>query len=423
MRFWILGCNHRSASIDVRERLAFSEPEIDRALAQLRAEYSNLECVLLSTCNRVEIYTASESESGPGRGALLESLFHSRGAGREELEPYFYEYENAEAVRHLFEVASSLDSMVVGEAQIPAQVRQAYQFATARGHAGKRMHVLFQSALKAARRIAGETEIQKRRVSIPSVAVADFASQIFDRFDDKNTLVVGAGEMAEETLRYLFERGAGRLVVVNRTAERAAELAARWNGAARPWDQLLDALAEADLVVSTTGASEPIVRTADFERIAGRRGARPLFVLDLAVPRDFEPAISDRPGVYLYSVDDLKTACDRNRAARDRELPAARRILDAELDRFFADLHLRATSPVLQRLQQDWERLKEEELRRLYQKLPELDDRSQSEIARSFDRFVGKLLHPPMESLRDESRHGIPGALIEALAKLFRIKD
>jgi glutamyl-tRNA reductase len=332
-------------------------------------------------------------------------------------------------VRHLFAVAASLDSMVVGEPQILAQVKQAYQVATEEGTTGPLLHAAFQAALKTAKRVAGETTIQHRRVSIPSVAVADFAQQIFERFDDKRTLVVGAGDMAEETLQYLKDQGARDVTVVNRSPDRAAELAQRWGGRTRPWDELLDAIAESDVVVSTTAADEPIVNREQFLAVEQRRrlGSKlhsgPLFILDLAVPRDFDPAIGDRPEVYLYSVDDLRAACERNRALRDKELPAAMRIIRQETERFAAELHHRATGPIIRQLKAGWEKPKEEELRRLFNKLPDLDERGRAEIREAFDRLLAKLLHPPLESLRDASRHGIPNALADALARLFRLKD
>jgi glutamyl-tRNA reductase len=190
-----------------------------------------------------------------------------------------------------------------------------------------------------------------------------------------------------------------------------------------PWEQLLPALAGADLVVSTTGAEEPIVTLAGFLSVEASRGGGPLFVLDLAVPRDFDPAIAERPGVYLYCLDDLRQTCELNRAERDRELPAARRIVEQESGRFMADLRHRATGPIIRQLRRGWEKLKEDELRRLLNKLPALDERGQAEIRESFDRLINKLLHPPLESLRDEARHGIPKALMDALARLFQLRD
>ena len=423
MKVQVVGLSHQNASIAVRERLAFSSEQTSAALERLRQQFPEVEVVLLSTCNRVELYTATEGDSVPTRFELAEFLARFHGLESSGLAEHLYQRTDEAAIRHLFTVASSLDSMVVGETQILSQVKQAYQSATERECTGPLTHAAFQAALKAARRVAGETAVHQRRVSIPSVAVADFAQQIFERFDDKKTLVIGAGETAEETLRYLQEQGAQDVTVINRHVERAEELASRWRGRAAPWERLPEALAQADLVISTTGAEEPIVTLDRFRTIEASRYQRPLFVLDLAVPRDFDPAIGDRPGVYLYSIDDLRQACERNRRARDRELPAAMRIIDQETRRFMADLHHRATGPVIQRLRKGWEEPKEEELRRLFHKLPDLDEHARDEIRQSFDRLVAKLMHPPLESLRDEARHGIPNALLEALTKLFKLKD
>jgi glutamyl-tRNA reductase len=255
------------------------------------------------------------------------------------------------------------------------------------------------------------------------VAVADFARQIFERFDDKQTLVIGAGEMAEETLRYLQEEGARQITVVNRNFQRAEELAERWQGRAEPWERLADALRAADLVVSTTGAGEPVVTLDRFRSIETSRPQGPLFVLDLAVPRDFDPAIGERPDVYLYAIDDLQAACEDNRRRREKELPAARRIVDEETARFMAEFYHRATGPVIRQLKRGWQRPKEEEIERLLSRLPQLDEKGREEVRRSFDRLINKLLHPPLESLRDESRRGVPSALIEALSRLFQLKD
>jgi glutamyl-tRNA reductase len=313
--------------------------------------------------------------------------------------------------------------MVLGEPQILAQVKDAYELAVGQDSAGPLLHAVFQSALRAARRVAGETDIHRRRVSVPSVAVADFARQIFERFDDKHVVVIGAGEMAEETLRYLRDEGVHQITLVNRSYERAGDLAARWQGRAVAWDQLAEALATSDIVVSTTGATEPIVTLADFGRIERARFGRPMFILDLAVPRDFDSAIGNRPDIYLYSIDDLEETCRRNRQQRDRELPGAMRIVEREAARFMREISHRAVGPVIQQLRQGWQKPKEEELERLLKKLPNLDDRSKEEIRQSFDRLVNKLLHPPLTSLRDESREGVPRTLLNALARLFQLKD
>ncbi|MGQ9574297.1 MAG: glutamyl-tRNA reductase [Thermoguttaceae bacterium] len=421
MNLQMLGCSHHNTPIEVRERLAFSAEQARFALRQLREEFPEIEAVLLSTCNRVELYAASEHAPCPSAAQLGGFLARFHGLEPEGIAGHLVLLTGEEAVRHLFRVAASLDSMVVGEPQILAQVKQAYQQATEAGATGPLLHAAFQAALKTARRVAGETAIQQRRVSIPSVAVADFAQQIFERFDDKKTLVIGAGEMAEETLRYLKDQGAQDLTVINRNAQRAAELARRWGGRTRAWEELLPALAAADLVVSTTAAGQPIVRLDQFLSIELARSGRPLCILDLAVPRDFDPAIGLRPEVYLYSVDDLHQACEANRRQRDKELPAAMRIIQQETDRFMADLHHRRSGPVIRQLKQQWEKPKQEELRRLLNKLPELDEASRQEIRQAFERLVNKLLHPPLETLRDQSRRGAPSELLDALAKLFKL--
>jgi len=423
MKMQVVGCSHHGTSIAVRERLAFTAEQTLEALDRWRRVFPRVEAVLLSTCNRVEVYAASESVELPGFSQVADFLARFHELDPAEVSEYFYEHAGPSAVRHLFCVASSLDSMVLGEPQILAQVKQAYQAATAQDSTGPLTHVTFQAAIRAARRVAAETAIKRRRVSIPSVAVADFAQQIFERFDDKHTVVIGAGEMAEETLQYLRDEGAQRITVVNRSPQRAAELAEKWHGRVVPWEQLDEALGSADLIISTTAAGRPVVTLEQFKQIERARARRPLFILDLAVPRDFEPAIGDRPEVYLYSVDDLQAACDSNRRQRDKELPAALRIVQQETDRFMAEMHHRATGPVIEQLKNGWQKPKEQELQRLLGKLPELDDRARDEIRRSFDRLLNKLLHPPLESLRDESRYGIPHVLLDALSRLFNLKD
>ena len=423
MNVEVIGCSHHGTSIAIRERLALGPEEAAEALDQWRRVFRNVEAVLLSTCNRVEVYAASDSAALPAceQVAAFLARFHKLDAA--DVLPHLYSYQGDVAVRHLFAVSASLDSMVLGEPQILAQVKQAYQAATERDTTGPLLHAAFQTAIRVARRVTNETTVHQRRVSVPSVAVADFARQIFERFDDKETLIIGAGEMAEETLRYLHEEGECRITVANRHFERAAGLAQRWHGRARPWEELESALAAADLVISAAGADEPIVSMDQFRLVAASRRQRPLCILDLAVPRNFDPAIGTWPDVYLYSIDDLQAACQRNRAQRDKELPAAMRIIDQETSRFMADLYHRATGPVIQQLKEGWQKPKEQELQRLLGRLPNLDERARDEIRQSFDRLVNKLLHPPLESLRDESRDGIPHVLLDALARLFQLRD
>ncbi len=424
MKLQLIGCSHHNASIELRERLAFTPAQTREALDRFRVRFPRSEAVLLSTCNRIEMFTACEDpHGGPSHEELVDFLAGFHGVEPYEVFDELFERTGEDAVRHLFTVAASIDSMVVGESQILAQVRQAYQLANERQSTGPLTHSVFQAAVRVARRVATETTLSERRVSIPSVAVVDFGRSLFERFDDKKVLLIGAGEMGEETIRFLCDEGATDITVVNRNPERAARLAARFGGQSAAWDALLDQVAEADLVVSTTGAERPVVRLEDFRRIEERRAQRTLFVLDLAMPRDFEPSVGDCLGVYLYSIDDLRATCDKNRKERDKELPAARRIVEQETVRFMADLYHRATGPIIKRLKQGWQQPAEDELRRLFNKLPELDERSRAEIRTAFDRLVNKLLHPPLESLRDEARSGVPHGLLDALKRLFQLKD
>jgi glutamyl-tRNA reductase len=421
MTLRVLGCSHRNTPVSIRERLAFNPEQARTALCELQKNFADVEAVLLSTCNRTELYVAAETQAVPTSRQLAEFLGQFHKMDPAVVQEHFHEQVDREAVDHLFTVASSLDSMVVGEPQILAQVKQAYQLATDQKTTGPLTHAIFQAATRAARCVASETAIHQRRVSIPSVAVADFARQIFERFDDKKTLVIGAGEMAEETLRYLRDEGVVDVTVINRSRQRAEELAQRWNGNVQDWEKLTKSLGTADLVVSTTGAEEPIVTLDRFKQIESQREQRPLFILDLAVPRDFDAAIGDRLGVYLYSIDDLSVVCERNRNERDKELPKAMRIIEHEADRFMADLHHRATGPIIKRLKQEWQELKDAELERLLNKLPELDDRGKAEISQSFDRLINKLLHPPLVSLKEESRQAVPHGLLDALGRLFHL--
>ncbi len=424
MKLQMVGCSHHSSSLVLRERLAFDRAQAGEALDRWRLRYPATEAVLLSTCNRVEIYTAWDTGmAGPDHQQVAQFLAEFHGIDLGAIFDDLFEQSGEAAVRHLFTVAASLDSMVLGEPQILAQVKQAYQLAQQHESAGPLTHEMFQAALRVAKRVAAETSIYRRRVSVASVAVGEFARDIFDRFDDKQVLVIGAGEMGEEALRYLRDEGAQQLTIINRSPERAAAMAQQFNGRAAPWEQLDELLVTADLVVSTTGATEPIVTLAAFQRIEPRRYQRPLLILDLAVPRDFEPAIGDCLGVYLYSIDDLEAVCQRNRRQRDDELPAAVAIIEFETQRFMEDLHHRATGPIVERLRASWQNVREAELDRLFNKLPDLSEPQREEIRRSFERYVNKMLHPPLEQLRDDSRHGHPHGLLEALKRLFRLRE
>lgn len=425
MKLRMIGCSHHRSGVAVRERLAFTEEQAAEALQQWKEERPQNEAVLLSTCNRVEFYAAADGDDLPPCPRLMaRHLAVRHDLSVDQLYPELITLRDEQVVNHLFHVAASLDSMVLGEPQILAQVKQAYDLAASLGAAGPMTHGCFQAALRVGKRVAAETSLHRHRVSIPSVAIADFAGRIFERFDDKRVLVVGAGEMADETLRYLTGKGARRITIVNRDPLRAAQLASEWNGESASLTNLTNEVIRADLIISTTGAQEPIVTLPHYQReVAPHRGQRPLFILDLAMPRDFDPRIGDELAVYLYSIDDLHDACNRNRKARERELPLAERIIGEEREKFFVDARHRISAPVIARLRSGLEEPKRAELDRLFNKLPDLNEADRDEVRRFADRLVNKMLHAPMESIRDESREGSPRRLLDALSRLFQLKE
>ncbi|MFO7905834.1 MAG: glutamyl-tRNA reductase [Pirellulaceae bacterium] len=424
MKLQLLGCSHHASSLELRERLAFAPNQLGDALRKLQQRFPNTEAVLLSTCNRVELYVAT-SDRGPlpDHQQLIAFLASYHHLEANTLSRELYYYQGREAVRHLFLVAASLDSMVVGEAQILSQVKQAFAAAEQEQSHGPVTHHVFQAAYRVAKRVANETEISRRRVSIPSVAVSEYAKQLFETFQDKNILLLGAGEMGEETLRYLKDEGAQTVAILNRNPERAKPLAEKLGASVDDWQHLENRITWADLIVSTTASRETIVTVEQFETVQKQRAERLLFVLDLAVPRDFDPRIAQFSNVYLYCIDDLQAICDKNRKAREREWPKAARIVDEETVRCVSDWYHRATAPTIQRLHQQADQVKNDEIQRLLNKLGNIDPHSEKEIKRAFDRLTKKLLHPPLESLRDEARTGPPHGLLAALRHLFQISE
>lgn len=422
MKVQLIGCSHQTCSLEIREQVAIAMHQIPAALEQFRARFPTAEAVLLSTCNRTELYAAGEPAAVPSAGDLSSFLAEVTGADISISEDQLFSHSGPDAIRHLFTVAASLDSMVLGEPQILSQVKQAYRVASDENCAGRLTHSAFQSAIRVAKRVANETSIHRNRVSIPSVAIGDFARNIFERLDDKSVLLIGAGEMAEESLRYLKEFGARNITILNRSQERAAGLAKQFIGTARPWKDLQPLLIEADIVISTTAATEPIMTRDQFRPIEAARFQRPLFIVDLALPRDFDPAIGDCLGVYLYSIDDLAKVCDENRKSREKEMPKAIEIIDRETDRFMAELSDRSTGPTIRRLRESADQIRNAELSRLMNRL-DVDHDTQNEIERSFERLVNKMLHPPLESLKEESSEQDQAHLLDAIRRLFRLRD
>ena len=426
MNLQVIYCNHQTASLDIRERLAFTDEEqLADAYTQLRDRFPNSEAVVLSTCNRVELYTAQENAAAaPTHDELAGFLSNFHGVPVEEFLGDLLQHSGAEAVGHLFRVCSSIDSMVLGEPQIVSQVKEAYRQAEANEACGPLTNALFQCAIRVSKRVRSETRLAEGRVSIASVAVGEFARGIFDRFDDKTVLVIGAGEMAEETLQYLQDDGVRDVLVVNRNPERARELAAKWGGNGFGMERLEELLPGADVVVAATGADQPIVDVEMFARVRDGQRDRPVFVLDLGAPRDVAPEVSGLDdNVFLYDVDDLQETCERNRKSRSQEIVRALSIIENESDRFMQDVYHRATGPIVKRLREQWSDVSQKEMDRLRSKLSHLGDADIDQVEQTVNRIVNKLLHPPLEALRDEARDGTPPGLLDALSRLFHIRD
>lgn len=424
MNLQIVGCSHHLSSVVVRERLAFSDAQARTFLRNFYQQFPDSEAVLLATCNRTEFYAASHESHGiPSTHEMMEMLAISRDCKIGDVQSDLFQLSNQEAVKHLFTVAASLDSMVVGEGQILSQVKNAYQLATEENSAIPVSHRVFQAAIRVAKRVANETEVHANRVSVPSVAIGLFARQIFERLDNKRCLVLGAGEMAEETLNYLIAYGGDDIVICNRTHAKAVELAEKFDGKVAGWDELSGELAKADLVVSATGASEPVITSNIYQSIQKQRHQRPLFLLDLAIPRDIDPKIGDELNVYLFTIDDLQSECERNKKARMNEWPKAEKIIEQETTRFIREMTLRSGGATISQLKQQANIVKAAELERLMNRLEGLSEADRTQIEYAFNRLVNKILHPPLEALRSESMRGNSNSLLDALKRLFQLGD
>jgi len=426
MNIQVLGCSHHVADAAIREKIAFSPAEIPSFLSAFYEAFSQAEALLLSTCNRTELYTlGGHPDLLPSRKEMINLVAQQKAIAPEQLDRSMFHHRDEGAIKHLFAVSSSLDSMVVGESQILSQVKQAYELAVEMRTSTPLIHQTFDSAIRVARRVSNETDIHKNRVSVPSIAINVLAKQIFERLGNKQILVLGAGEMAEESLTYLKAEDANNITVANRTLEKAHQLAERFGGKTIPWSNILSEIASSDLVISTTGAAQPIVTLADFKSIQGARKLKPLFILDLAIPRDFENSVGSEADVYLYSLDDLQAECERSLKNRKSQWPKALGIVDQETGRFYKDLRRRASGSTIASLKKQANELRDDELKRLLNRLEAASDKDKKQIEIAFNRLVNKILHPPLESIREESdadQTGAPGGLLEAMKQLFKLE-
>jgi len=419
MSLILLGINHKTAPIELRERVAIPRERLAASATSLMEITGVREAMILSTCNRVEILTAVEST----KVNIAEFLHKHLSIDPALLAPHLYEYHDRDAIRHLFRVAASLDSMVVGEPQILGQVKDAYTVAREAGTVSTQLEPLLQSAFAAAKKVRSETEIGSTSVSIASVAV-DLAQKIFGSLSGKRVFLVGAGKMSELAARHLIRHGAGTILVTNRTQERAVQMAARFQGAAAPqvipWDDMRSAASSADIVITSTGAPEPIFRKADGQAFLHKRKNRPMFFIDIAVPRDVDPAMNRLEGIFLYDIDDLQSVAAAHLAERSREAADAEAMIAADVERYHSKLKTVNVAPAIVGLQQKAEELRQAELRRVQSRLGGLTADQLAAVEALSRGLVNKFLHPPMQALKQAARDG-DLSRIEAIRETYSL--
>jgi glutamyl-tRNA reductase len=393
----VVGVNHKTAPIGVRERVAIPRGELPEVVRALAAQPGVTECMIVSTCNRVEILAAvSEAESG-----IQQFLGRRFGIADSELAPHLYEHKGQEAIRHVFRVAASLDSMVVGESQILGQVKEAFAVARAEGTVGGQLETLLQGAFNAAKKVRTETEIGANSVSIASVGV-ELARKIFGSLEGRTVYLVGAGKMSELAARHLAQQGANRIMVSNRTPERAHKLAEPYGGKVIPYEQMYEAAAQADIVITSTSAPHPIFGREHGTSFLHKRRNRPMFFIDLAVPRDVDPEMGKLEGVFVYDVDDLQAVAAAHIAERKNVATEAEALVEREVERFHLRRKAVNAAPAIVALQKQAEELRQSELKRA--KLAGMSEEQLAAVEALTRGLVNKFLHPPMQALKQAAR-------------------
>jgi glutamyl-tRNA reductase len=417
----LLGVSHRTAPIELRERLDFSSRDVDAVVESLAARSSASESVVLSTCNRSEIYVAGHDLSR-AREELVGFLSEFHQLPRDTFLPHLFSYGDMAAARHLFRVASGLDSLVVGEPQILGQVKSAFQTASEHRRTGPLLTKTFNWAFGVGKRVRTETALGEGAVSV-SFAAVTLARKIFGRLDGRRVLVVGAGEISALTAQHLRSHGVAEMAITSRTPAHADELAAAVGGRAVPWADLKRAMATADIVVTATGSQRPIVLREDVEAVLGRRRGDPLFIIDLALPRDVDPAVGEIEQVFLYNVDDLQGIVQENIARRSTEIERAEAIVDEELQRFSRWQRSRRVVPTIVALRQRFEDVRRQELQRLDVRLAGLPPEARSRVDEITRLIVEKLLLDPTEQLKVLPDDETQAAYTEAVSRVFRLGD
>src|SRR5712671_4803877 len=418
MRYQLIGVNHKSAPLELRERLAIPESRLPETCRDLTAHPGIEEGMIISTCNRVELVTHTTNGSADLRG-FLHDHFHLTS---EELDSHLYEFREKDAVRHLFRVASSLDSMVVGEAQILGQVKEAYATARAVGSVRGQLDQLFTRAFAVANRVRTETAVGSSSVSIASVAV-ELAKKIFGTLQDKSVFLVGAGKMSELAARHLLAHGAASIFVANRTYDRAIRLAHKFDGQAIEFSRLYDSCERADIVITSTGSPKFIFRPEHGEKLMALRRNRPMFFIDIAVPRDVDPEMNKLDGIFVYDIDDLQQAVSSHVADRKKEAEKAEAIVNGEVDRFHARLQTLDVVPTIVSLQDHLETVRQAEIDRVRGRLGALTADQELAVEALTRGIVNKIMHTPISTLKTAARDPESTTVIDLVRRLFNLRD
>ena len=418
MQLALVGVSHKTAPVEIRERLAFRSEALPGALTSLVGQHEVNEAIILSTCNRVEVVVAESSDDVRIRDFLCE--FHQ--IPHDSVSKHLYSFRNVDAIRHVFRVASSLDSMVIGEPQILGQVKEAYRIATDAGTVGLHLSTLMNRAFAVAKKVRSETGISQSAVSV-SYAAVELARKIFGDLSGKTVMIIGASKMGELAAKHLKRAGVSSVLVTNRTFERAVELAKIFEGAAVPFEHFTDHMVGADIVITSTGAPNFIIGKNLAEQVIHRRKNKPIFFIDIAVPRDIDPAVNEIDNAFLYDIDDLQQVIDANLKERLKEAMRAEEIVDNEVQAFCLRMQTREVVPTIVDLRDSLEKLRRDEIERNRRHLKDLSPEQQAAVDQITKSIVNKILHPPIEQLKQMANDPQGPDLADLIRKIFNVKS